>query len=209
MELYEAINQRRTIRDLQDKEIAPEVIERMIQAGLKAPTNDHMRSWEFVVITDPEEKARLITALPNTVSAAETGEILDQWNMSDPTQRSMYMDAIPKQHSMLYHSGCLILPFYRQDWPLLKPERISSLNAFASIWLCIENIFLAATVEGLYGVLRIPAAENELENLRSILHYPDNYIMPCYISLGYPAENAVIHEQHVPEAKDRIHINRW
>lgn len=209
MDLYEAINKRRTIRDFQDKAVDMEIIERIINAGLKAPTNDHMRNWEFIVITDKEERATLIKTLSKPYSKSQTKDILDNWNMTDEKQRAMYMDAIPKQFSMLYNSGCLILPFFRQDSPLLEPEQIFSLNAFASIWLCIENIFLAATAEGLYGVVRIPGSFGESEHIKEVLKHPDNYIMPCYISLGYPAENAIINKQHEFNAKEKIHINKW
>lgn len=208
MEFYEAVNNRRTIRDLQDKEIPAEVIERIITAGLKAPTNDHMRSWEFVVITDPEEKAGIISKIPKNLGTSKVENFLESWEMTDPSQRNMYMDAIPKQYSMLYHSGCLILPFFKQEYPILKPESLSSLNNFASIWCCIENIFLAATAEGLGMAFRIPF-DKEIKYLKEAVGHPDNYIMPCYISIGYPKENAIINSQHEYNAKDKLHINRW
>lgn len=209
MDLYEAIKKRRTIRDFEDKEVDHEVIEKIIQAGLKAPTNDHMRNWEFVVISDKEEKAKLIATLPKNMSKSDTVAILDHWKLTDEKQRKMYMDGIPKQFTMLYNASCLILPFFKQDWPLLHPESISSLNPFASIWMCIENILLAATAEGLYGVVRIPAAEGESEYIKQIIGHPDNYIMPCYISLGYLKSDAIIHEQYEYDAKEKIHINKW
>lgn len=50
MELYEAIEKRRTIRDFEDKPVDMEVIKKILSAGLKAPTNNHLRQWEFVII---------------------------------------------------------------------------------------------------------------------------------------------------------------
>lgn len=50
MEFYEVIEKRRTIRDFENETISSDVIERIIEAGLKAPTNDHMRDWHYVVI---------------------------------------------------------------------------------------------------------------------------------------------------------------
>ena len=52
MELFEAINQRKTIRDFENEVISKEILEKIISAGLKAPTNDHMRDWQFVVVTE-------------------------------------------------------------------------------------------------------------------------------------------------------------
>ncbi len=208
MNFYEVINERHTIRDFMDKEVDTEVIHRIIDAGLKAPTNDHMRSWEFVIITDKEEKAKVISKIQKSYSKEEVISFLDDANMTDAIQRDMYMDGVPKQYSMLYNGGCLILPFFKQDHPLLQPEKINSLNCFASIWCCIENIFLATTAEGLGSAFRIPEP-NELTYLKEYIGYPDNYYLPCYISIGYPAENAAKLKQYHFEPKERIHINRW
>jgi len=208
MDFYSAIEQRRTIRDFEDKAVDPDIIHRIISAGLKAPTNDHMRNWEFVVITDKEERAKIINKIPKSISNAKVEGILKTFKMTDSCQINMYMDAIPKQYSMLYHAGCLILPFFKQDHPLLKPESLSSLNAFASIWCCIENILLAATTEGLYATIRIPF-DKEFGYLKEEIQHPDNYIMPCYLAIGYAKDNAVKSTQNQYDAKDKIHINKW
>lgn len=208
MELYEAISKRRTIRDFEEKEIPTEIIHKIIDAGLKAPTNNHLRNWEFIIITDKEEKAQIINKIPKTFSKGEVTDFMDSCNMTDPCQREMYMDGVPKQYSMLYRSGCLILPLFRQDYPLLKPDSINALNGFASIWCCIENILLAATAEGLGCVTRIPFPE-EVGYLKEAVGHPDNYVIPCYISIGYPADYAANNKQHMFEAKDKLHMNRW
>lgn len=52
MELYDVIEKRRTIRDFENEEMPQDVIERIIGAALKVPTNDHMRDWHYIVIQD-------------------------------------------------------------------------------------------------------------------------------------------------------------
>ena len=128
--------------------------------------------------------------------------------MTDSDQRGMYHIAMPKQFSMLYNSGCLILPFFILRERLLKPTSLSSLNEFASIWCCVENILLAAASEGILGVTRIPMSE-ELEHIKNTLNHPDNYTMPCYIALGYPSSNAKLPIQKTINVDDRLHINQW
>ena len=56
MELYEAINKRRTTREFLDTEVDFEVIKRILEAGNKAPTWDHNRNWQFIVLRTDEEK---------------------------------------------------------------------------------------------------------------------------------------------------------
>ena len=165
MDVYEAIRARRTIRDFEDRQVGMGTIERIIDAGLKAPTNNHLRQWEFVIVNGKEERANLLR-VENMTSRDECEQMLDGFGMTDEVQRNMYREAMPRQFSMLYNAGCLILPFFKIREPLLQPSSLSSLNDFASIWCCIENMLLAAASEGLLGVTRIPMAE-ESEHIKT------------------------------------------
>ena len=111
MEFYEAIEKRRTVRDFEDRPIAMEIIKRILAAGLKAPTNNHLREWEFVIFNDKKERSRILN-LEDMTSYDECGKMLDGFGMTDSDQRGMYHIAMPKQFSMLYNAGCLILPFF-------------------------------------------------------------------------------------------------
>lgn len=207
MELYEAINRRRTIRDFEDRIIDMDIVKKILSAGLKAPTNNHLREWEFVIVNDKKERSKVLN-LKDMTNPDECDKMLDGFGMTDTDQRGMYHIAMPKQFSMLYNSGCLILPFFKMREPLLKPTSLSSLNEFASIWLCIENILLAAAAEGIFGVTRIPMTE-ELEHIKKTVKHPDDYAMPCYIALGYPSNNVKIPVQKVINVEDRMHFNQW
>jgi len=208
MDIYEAINARRTVRDFANRQIDMGIVEKIIGAGLKAPTNDHMRNWEFVVVNDKNTRAEILKIIPKTFSSSEVDGWLDSWGAADDLQRKMYLNAVPKQYAMLYNAGCLLLPFFRQDDPLLQPESLSSLNDFASIWCCIENILLAAAAEGIFGVTRIPM-DDESRHIKSVINHPADYVMPCYIALGYPSENVAVPKQKEASAKERIHIDTW
>ena len=206
MNIYEAIRARRTIRDFEERPVEMAIVERIIDAGLRAPTNDHLRSWEFVIV-EKKERAKVLR-VKNMADKEECDQMLNGFGMTDEVQRNMYHGAMPSQFSMLYNSGCLILPFFKIRKPLLQPASLSALNDFASIWCCIENILLAAASEGILGVTRIPMTE-ESEHIQTVVGHPDNYVMPCYIALGYPAKNASMPKQKIIHAKDRIRINSW
>ena len=208
MEFYEAVKARATTRDFSDKQVNRKTIEKILAAGLMAPTNDHMRNWEFVVITEKETIEKIIKPIPKTASEKRVDFILNSWRLKDPCQVEMYKDAIPKQYNMLIQSGCLILPFFRQKTPLLEPKSLSSLNGFASIWCCIENIMLAAAAEKLGCALRIPF-ENETENILALLQHPKDYFMPCYLAIGYPLSKSRNPKQIKQKVKEKIHYNEW
>ncbi|MCR4657555.1 MAG: nitroreductase family protein [Lachnospiraceae bacterium] len=204
MEFYEVIEKRRTIRDFESEDIPKEVIERVISAAMKAPTNDHMRDWHFIIVKDRETVARLLDIVPKGISDEDMNQLIKDWNLNDSLQQECYRNAVPKQYRMLFDASAIILPLLKQKTDILHPENISHLNGFASIWCSIENIFLAATAEGYGCNLRISLG-NESEYAREVLGYPEEYYMPCFIGMGRPKENASIPKQKDIDIKDRIH----
>lgn len=208
MDFYEAVNNRRTVRDFKEEPVDMKVVKRILSAGLKAPTNDHLRNWEFIVVNDKTVMEKMLKKIPKKVSEKRLDFIMNSMRLKDECQQKMYYDAIPKQYSMLFGGGCLILPFFKQKSSLLAPKSLSSLNGFASIWCCIENIFLAAAAEGLACSMRIPMTA-ETEYLAEVTGNPGDYAMPCYLSIGYPAEEAVTVEQKEVKIEEKIHMNRW
>ena len=207
MDVYAAIDARQTIRDFENKPVPDEIIERILEAGLKAPTNDHMRHWEFVLVNDKAEREKLLRIRP-IESVDEINGTLDRWGLGDKLQRDMYVEALPRQYSMLYNAGCLILPFFKVETPLLQPKNLSALNPFASIWCCIENMLLAAAAEGIFGVTRIPMTD-ESEHIKHVVGHPGNYAFPCYVALGYPTKGAVRTGQNAVSIKAKVHKNVW
>lgn len=208
MELFEAIEKRRTIRDFENEEIAQETIEKIIKAGLQAPTNDHMRDWHYIVIQDKSRVAKLLEIIPKGISKEDMEQLLIDWNLSDVDQQNCYRDAVPKQHRMLLDASVVVIPLLKQKTDILHPENVSHLNGFASIWCSIENIFLATTAEGYGATLRIPLG-NEAEYVREVLGFPKDYFMPCFIGIGKPKADATVIKQKEINVKDRIHWNNW
>lgn len=209
MDFYQVLEKRRTIRDFSDKEVTDEVLKKVLSAAFKAPTNDHLRQFEFVVVRGQENIARLISPVAqNTKNIQQTG-LNAAAGVMDRDEHAMFTDALPKQQRMLMQSNCLVLPFFRQkDYPLCQPADQSSLNYFASAWAAVENILLAATAEGLACAFRIPIG-NEPEHVKQLVKSPSGYEFTCYLALGYPAENAHICKQKEIRIEDRIHHNRW
>jgi len=77
MDFYKAVESRRTVRDFEDRPVPPEVVERIIDAGLKAPTNNHMREWEFILLNDMETRLRAISTVRADLGIEEYTAIID------------------------------------------------------------------------------------------------------------------------------------
>ncbi len=208
MDFYEVIEKRRTIRDFEDEAILDEVFERIIGAALKAPTNDHMRDWHYIIIKDKETIAKLLDIIPKDFSDEDMDKLIMDWNLSDYEHQKAYRNAVPKQHRMLLNASAVIIPLLKQKTDLLHPDNISHLNGFASIWCSVENIFLAATAEEYACTLRVPLGD-EGEYSRKVLGYPEDYFMPCFIGIGKPQKKITAIKQKDIDLKQRIHWDKW
>lgn len=208
MELYETLEKRRTYRDYSDRRVNDDTLRRIIGAAFKAPTNDHLRQLEFVVIRGQRNIARVVAPLAKNIAAFS--ELVAEVDESgDPDKMAMFADALPKQQRMLIESGLLIIPFFRQlTTPLLQPSEQSSLNYFASAWCAVENMLLAATAEGLGCVFHIPVAR-EADEIKALVGSPEGYEMTCLLTVGYPAENSFLPRQKAIDIDGRIHFDRF
>ena len=114
MDFYQVLEKRRTIRDFSDKEVTDEVLEKVLSAAFKAPTNDHLRQFEFVVMRGKENIARLISPVAENTRNIQQTALKVAAGVMDKDEHAMFVDALPKQQRMLMQSNCLVLPFFRQ-----------------------------------------------------------------------------------------------
>lgn len=207
MELYEAINKRKTTREFLDIEVDFEVIKRILEAGNKAPTWNHNRNWQYIVLRTDEEKEYAFSEAKAIADKFDADRYL---NMPRPYPitlgQKMYGYAMPKQYTMLKDAPYVIIPLFKSKE--LNGESVSKLNPFATIWCVIENIFLAATAEGLSCSMRIPL-NNEHDIVKKKLKVPPTYMMPVFIGIGHANPEEVQLEQYSPDIDKQIRFGKW
>ena len=208
MEFYKVIDSRRTVRDFTNEEIPNSTLERIIDAAFKAPTNDHMRDWEFILIKDKEIMQKALKTVPKGITNEELEELFKNWNLNDKLQQDCYRNAVPKQYRMFLDANCVIIPLLKEKVDILHPENLSHLNGFASIWCSIENILLASTNEGYGCSLRIPL-DDEPKILKEELNIPDGYLIPCILGIGKADESKPTNKQKEIDVKSRMHWNKF
>jgi nitroreductase len=59
METWDAIRARRNVRHFDDRAIAPEDLDRILEAGRRSPSSMNQQPWDFVVLEDRERLVRL------------------------------------------------------------------------------------------------------------------------------------------------------
>jgi nitroreductase len=64
VETWDAIRSRRNVRSYSERTIAPEHLDRIVEAARRAPSAGNQQAWDFVVCTDPEQLAQLASVGP-------------------------------------------------------------------------------------------------------------------------------------------------
>ncbi|MGE5578642.1 MAG: nitroreductase family protein [Bacillota bacterium] len=207
MDIYDAIATRKTIRDFDGRPVDRPTLTKIIEAGMKAPCGGMLRTWHFIVVEDMQTRLEALSEIGER-STEDAARIVNSSGISDANQRDLYVAVIPKQRRMLVNAGALVVPCFRQPKPLLKPASLGDLDALASMWCCIENMMLAATAEGVFGVTAV-FGDLQMARAKTVLGVPEDYEVPCFIGLGYPAPDAKRVKQPPIDLSQRLHFNKW
>jgi nitroreductase len=104
METWDAIRARRNVRSYDDRPLAPEHLERILEAGWRSPSASNRQQWDFVLVTDPDHvqelskvwvgarhlvtaKAVIVLVLPEP--EAERYLTIDQYDLGQATMAMM------------------------------------------------------------------------------------------------------------------------
>jgi len=76
MDLFEAIEKRRSIRKFKPSPVANEDLKKILEAGRLAPSGGNRQPWYFIVVQDMETKKALATAANNQKFLADADTII-------------------------------------------------------------------------------------------------------------------------------------
>ncbi|HDJ04785.1 nitroreductase family protein [Candidatus Bathyarchaeota archaeon] len=76
MDLFEAIESRRSIRAYTGEDVSEDDVRRLIDAARKAPSAGNIQPWEFIVVRKPEIKRKLASAALNQTFIEEAPVVI-------------------------------------------------------------------------------------------------------------------------------------
>jgi nitroreductase len=182
MELFEAIDKRRTIRAYKSK-ASEEQLRRLLSAGSKAPTGLNLQTWEFIIID--EQKI-----------ADQLAEIKYQMNRKIPPRGDQTQEDIEKAAL-----------FQKKSFDNASIVAVCcGKGHIADGWLSVENISLAAVGEGIgTGIVGLMGeAKKQVEDLLGV---PEDYEVVCLLKIGVPAGE--VKPPPKREAFSWLHRNRF
>jgi len=205
MNFSEVIEKRRTVRDFQNKSIPDSILEYAIKNGFKAPTFNHLREWNFVIINSFESKLKLVKA-EKLDKMMNVDELKTVFRNEEPVMKEMYLDAIPKQKRMILEAPSVAIVVYKPKTQIEIAQSVYDLNCLASVWTCIENFLLSLAEHDVYGVTYIPQNTDVIKEAFGI---PVELEIATIIPIGYKAGNAKIMKQKSINIAERIHPEKW
>jgi len=163
MDLWETIEKRRTIR----KFSAPpteEQLDRLLEAGAKAPSAGNRQAWFVIIINAPETREKL-------------GDIKKKLNATFTPDTETGRAMLQMQKDVFNNSTSLV--FYTYAPEPNDPHRYD----MGSAWLFVENLCLAAVSEGL-GTQLFAYWDDAEEEVNQVLGVPEKYKQVIGVNVG-------------------------
>ena len=94
METWDAITSRRNVREFADRPIGDEDLERILEAGRRAPSSRNWQPWDFILVTDRAQLTELAGVWRGgghiAHSAATVVELMPELDDADRRQRAAF-----------------------------------------------------------------------------------------------------------------------
>jgi nitroreductase len=205
MELRDAIEKRHTVRDFKNQEISTDIIQYAIENAFKAPSYNHLREWDFIIVRGVEAKRSIIES-ENLDKEINPDDLENLFKKEESVKKEMYLDAIPKQKRMILTAPVTAIIVFKPKTTVEKAKTVYDLNCLASAWCCIENFLLSLAEHDLFGVTYIP---QNCEKIRERLGIPQGLEIAAIIPFGYKSEDAKKLKQKPINVTDRIHYEKY
>jgi nitroreductase len=176
-QFYKLIESRKSIRKYKPDPIPKEVIERILNAGMHAPSGKNRQNWRFYVLTGKKRDAYLKLSQKSWLGIKDVLEKRLKPSLYAFTERFFFT---------LGEAPVVILCYSYND----QEERYHT--SIGSVYMAVENMNLAAFTEGL-GCCTMGAPleiKSEVDSFLGVDQLPEHkegkLELLCGLCLGYP-----------------------
>lgn len=177
MEVIESIYQRRSIKQFDpEHKMTPDEEQKLFEAVIQSPTSFNIQHWRFVVLRDPELRAKIRSELGNDQSQMTDASLLVLFTADEKAwqkEPTRYWANAPAEVSDLLVNW--MGPFHEgREW-LQRDE------AQRSIGMAMQTMMLAA--KGM-GYDSCPMIGFEIEKVAELIKLPDDHVMGPMVAIG-------------------------
>ena len=173
IDLFEAMRTQRGIRYFRPDPVPDDLITKLLEAAIKAPTGGVRQRWSFMVIRDQQTKNRIGDLYRSGAKFVIRDDMTAQ-------QRRVY-GAAQHLEDHIEEVPVLILACIQVD--------PGSTTWGSSIYPAVQNILLAARGLGLGSVLTTRQSRFE-EEIKQMLGVPEDVVTAALLPIGFPAEGS-------------------
>jgi coenzyme F420-0:L-glutamate ligase/coenzyme F420-1:gamma-L-glutamate ligase len=182
-EIYNLIRNRRAIRSYEDRTVPEELLERLLEAAIWAPSAHNRQPWRFAVLRSFVYKDKLARAM---------GEKLRQDRLSDGDSLPLIERDVSRSYSRITGAPVVILFFLSMadmdSYPDEQRGEAERVMAVQSVAMAVQNMWLMAAAEGL-GACWLCAPVFASQLVRETLNLPEDWQAQGLLTLGWPAED--------------------
>lgn len=189
-DFFNLVGSVRAMRKLKPDPVPLQLIHKVLNAGVQAPSGQNTQPWRFVLVSDPERKQWF---------ANKYGEAMEtRFGLSrDPDRRKLtkprggQLNALFHQIDHMHEAPYLLLICGERDWPFKVPpeERVGLAPPnFGAVYPCVQNILLACRAVGLGAALTTMHQVFE-DELHAYFEIPQEYGVIVTMPIGWPIGN--------------------
>jgi len=200
--LFEAMYSARALRRFKPDPVPNEIISKILDAAIRAPTASNYQNWVFIVVKDPERRRRVAEiyrkvgdgirpVIANLFERAQRAEAIPD------SQRRKLGNAVLYLFENMHVPPVLLVACLEPTPPywqgaqvpanILKGMQAMARFESSSIYPAVQNIILACRAFGLGTVLTTLHAVLE-DEVKAVLEIPKEVDTWALLPIGYPID---------------------
>ena len=184
-DIFEIMHTMRAMRRLKPTPVPKGMIDKILDAGIRAPSGQNTQPWAFLVIEDDEGK-RFFGDRYHYWLAERFGDVL---KITDNTKVGRNIAAARHLAEKMHEVPVIIMVMGLRDWPFKVPkeQRVGlAPPSYGSVYPCVQNMLIACRALGLGASLTTMHQMFEPE-IHDYYQIPENYGVVSVIPVGFPS----------------------
>ena len=182
---FDLVGDVRAMRRLKPDPVPRDLLMKVLDAGVQAPSGMNSQPWSFLVLQKPEDKQWFAERYKAALESRFGGFTLPE---GDDSPMARQFRALRYQMNHMQEFPLLLIVCGLRDWPFKVPqaERVGLAPPnFGAVYPCVQNILLACRAVGLGAALTTMHQVFE-EELMQHFGIPVEYGVVVTIPIGYP-----------------------
>ena len=183
--LFDTIYSLRSMRRLKPDPIPEDVLRKIVEAGIHAPSGGNRQDWGFILVRDPELKLFIRDRYRDAQQKSRASQPPIN-ELPPPRQRAIKASIYLSDH--MHEAPVILLACSAKEYPAwaqVQNQRGSTATVHGSIYPAVQNILLACRAYGIGSVLTTTHFFFE-EELKKKAGVPDNMEIAALLPMGYP-----------------------